>query len=307
MLELITILKDIIIPIFVMMGIGFVLQRKFYLNIQTLARLNIYVFVPGFIFVKVYEAEFTLSLFSNVFTFFVIYIIFLFIISYIVTKIFGFTDGKKVTFTNSIVFFNSGNYGVPVNDLVFKGDSFAMSIQVIVLTLQNIFLFSYGVFSMQSVSQGKLKALIGYFRMPIFYAMMAGLLLNIWNISLPSVISVPANYVSDGLIALALITLGTQVATLKLTTQFMDTYLSIVIRLIIGPLIALGMIYSFGISGMMAQALLIASSMPTSVNSAVIALEYNNYPEFAAQIVLFSTIMSTVTVTFVIFVARLLF
>ncbi|MDY0394104.1 hypothetical protein RWE15_05945 [Virgibacillus halophilus] len=46
---------------------------------------------------------------------------------------------EKITFSNSVMFFNSGNYGVPVNDLVFKSDPVAMSVQVIMLTLQNIF------------------------------------------------------------------------------------------------------------------------------------------------------------------------
>ena len=72
------------------------------------------------------------------------------------------------------MFFNSGNYGVPVNDLVFKSDPLAMSIQVIMLTLQNIFLFSYGIFSLESIKIGKLKAALGYFKMPVLYAMLAG-------------------------------------------------------------------------------------------------------------------------------------
>src|SRR5699024_3761842 len=148
----------------------------------------------------------------------------------------------------------------------FKGDSFAMSIQVVVLTLQNIFIFSYGVFSMQSVDAGKLKALIGYFKMPILYAMVAGVLLNIWDVTLPSFLSVPANYISDALISVALLTLGAQVANLKLTAGLSNVYSSIIIRLVIGPLIALGMIYAFGVTGITAQALLIASAMPTSVN-----------------------------------------
>ncbi len=39
------------------------------------------------------------------------------------------------------MFFNSGNYGIPVNDLVFRSDPFVMSIQVIMFTLQTYFCF----------------------------------------------------------------------------------------------------------------------------------------------------------------------
>src|SRR5690625_5178940 len=289
------------------MGIGFFMQRKFDLNLQTLARLNIYFLVPGFIFVKLYSTEISAHLFGSVLFFFILYVILLFIIASFVGKLIGLDKGKKTTFVNSAMFFNSGNYGVPVNDLVFRGDPFAMSIQVIMLTLQNIFLFSYGIFSLQAVKIGKLKAALGYFKMPVLYAMLAGVLLNIFNVPIPSFVWVPANYIADAMIALALFTLGMQVAEIKFTSGLSTVYCSITLRLIIGPIIALGIIYAFQVEGIVAQALLIGSAMPTSVNSAVIAQEYNNYPNFAAQIVLFSTLLSALTVSLVIYGARILF
>ncbi len=63
----------------------------------------------------------------------------------------------------------------------------------------------------------------------------------------------------------------------------------------------------FRLEGVMAQALFIASAMPTSVNSAVIAEEYKSHPDFAAQTVLFSTVASMLTVTVIIYLSRVLF
>lgn len=289
------------------MFIGFWLQKKFQLNVQTLARLNIYFLVPAFIFVKLYNTKISVQLFGNILLFFILYVILLFIFSYFIGKMLKLEKGEKTTFSNSVMFFNSGNYGVPVNDLVFKSDPFAMSIQVIMLTLQNIFLFSYGIFSLQSVKIGKLQAVLGYFRMPVLYAMLAGITLNYFNVSVPTFIWVPANYIADAMIALALFTLGAQVAQIKFTSALSTLYYSLTLRLAIGPLIALGIIYIFKVDGITAQALLIGSAMPTSVNSAVIAQEYDNHPDLAAQIVLFSTLLSALTVSLVIFMAKLLF
>lgn len=289
------------------MGIGFFMQRKFDLNLQTLARLNIYFLSPGFIFVKLYSTSISANLFGNVLFFFSLYVILLFIISNFVGKLLGLGKGKKTTFVNSAMFFNAGNYGVPVNDLVFRSDPFAMSIQVIMLTLQNIFLFSYGVFSLQSIKVGKLKAALGYFKMPVLYAMLFGILLNYFSVPIPSFIWTPANYVAGGMIPLALFTLGAQVAQMKFISSLSSVYYSLTLRLVIGPMLALGIIYIFQLDGIMAQALFIGSAMPTSVNSAVIAQEYNNHPNFAAQIVLFSTLMSAITVSIVIYFARILF
>ena len=305
--ELLTILKDIILPIFILMSIGFIIQRKFHLDIQTLARLNIYFLVPGFIFVKLYSTQFSAHLFTNLLLFFILFVVVLFIISAIVARMIELDDGRKTVFTNSVLFYNLGNYGVPVNDLVFKSDPLAMSIQVIILTFQNIFLFSYGIFSLQSIKIGKLKAALGYFKMPVLYAMLSGILLNVYEVPIPSFIWVPANYIADAMVAFALLTLGAQVSEIKFMSGLSTVYISLFMRLILGPAIALGIILLFKVDGIVAQALLISSAMPTSVNSAVIAQEYENHPNFAAQIVLFSTLMSAITVTFVIYMARLLF
>jgi malate permease and related proteins len=277
------------------------------MDISTLSKLNIYFVVPAFIFVKLYSTQFSASLFGKVLLFFILLVIILYVISTLFAKILKLDRGKKTTFTNSTMFFNSGNYGVPVNELAFKGDPFAMSIQVIVLTLQNILTFSYGIFALQSVNTSKWKAMIGYFKMPVLYAMGAGLICNALNIQVPSFILVPANMIANAMIGLALLTLGAQVARIQFKAALSAVYSSLSIRLIISPIIALFIIWIFRVDGITAQALLIASAMPTSVNSAVIAEEYKSYPEFAAQVVLFSTIISAFTVSFVIYLAGILF
>lgn len=307
MTELLMIIVDIILPICVLLVIGFVIQRKFSLDVQTLARLNIYFLVPGFIFVRLYETTFNFSIFFKIFGFFVLFVVLLFIVAHVIGSMLGLDQKRKTVFTNSVIFYNSGNYGVPVNDLVFKSDPFAMSVQVIILTLQNIFLFSYGIFSLRQADIGKVRALLGYFKMPVLYAMVAGILMNVFSVPVPEFIWVPANYIADAMVAIALLTLGAQVAQLKVVRRLYTVYVSMAMRLILAPMIALGIIYAFGLTGIVAQALFISSAMPTSVNSAVIAQEYNNHPQLAAQIVLFSTLMSTMTVTVVIYLSRVIF
>ncbi|GAA0286701.1 hypothetical protein GGQ92_000929 [Gracilibacillus halotolerans] len=307
MAEFLLIFTNIILPIFILLFIGFVIQMRFQLDLGTLAKINIYFIVPGFIFVRLYESDFGLDLFLKVLLFFILLVFLLYCLAFITAKLMGIKGSKRTTFSNSVMFFNSGNYGVPVNDLVFRSDPFAMSIQVIMLTLQNIFLFSYGIFSLRAHQDGKLKAALGYFKMPVLYAMLAGVLLNYWNVPIPSQIWIPANYIANSMIAIALFTLGAQVAKLKFKKGLYSVYASIVLRLLGGPLLALLIIVTFNIEGVLAKALFIASSMPTSVNSAVIAEEYKSHPDLAAQTVLFSTVASMATVTAVIYVANLIF
>src|SRR5699024_670561 len=305
--EFIIIMRDIIVPVFIVLSIGFILQKKFTLDVQTFARLNIYYVVPAFILLRLYQAVIPWNMIAKVILFVVLLVAILYVIARLTGTLLGLDARKKVTFTNSVIFYNSGNYAVPVNDLVFRGDPFAMSVQVIVLMFQNIFIFSYGIFSLQSMDAGKLRAALAYFKMHVMYAMLAGITFNALEVSVPEFLWVPVNYIADAMIAIALLTLGAQVAQLKLTSSLRNVYFSMILRLLVSPLVALGLIFLFGMSGVTAQALLIASSMPTAVNSAVIAQEYKNYPEMAAQIVLFSTVASAFTVSLVIFVARVMF
>src|SRR5699024_9182924 len=182
-------------------------QRKFQLHIQTLARLNIYFLVPGFIFVRLYETSIQLNIFMKILSFILLYVFILYIVVKLIAKVLKLTHGTEAVFSNSVLFFNSGNYGVPVNDLVFRSDPFAASIKVIFLMFQNIFIFTYGIFSLQAVDSGKLQALLAYLRMPVIYALLLGLFLGAFNVSVPGFILVPANYIADAMIALALFTL----------------------------------------------------------------------------------------------------
>ncbi|WP_273834430.1 AEC family transporter [Guptibacillus sedimenti] len=298
---------EIIVPVFILIGIGVMLHRIFQFDLYTLAKVNIYFIVPGFIFLKLYETAFSLSLFLSVLTFFSILIVVLYVVSHLISRLFGYSKSVRASFTNSILFYNSGNYGVPVNDLVFKQDPFAMSIQVIILTFQNILTFSWGIFALKTVEGSKVSALLGYFKMPVLYAMLLGIGFNLLDVTVPEFVLIPADYIADSMIAIALLTLGAQVAQLRLSKNLSVVYVSLIIRLLLGPLIALGIIFVLGIEGVTAQALFISSAMPTAVNSAIIAQEYENEPELSAQIVLASTVFSMITVTAVISIGRWLF
>ena len=47
------------IPIFILIGVGFILDRKFKLDLYTLSKLNFYILLPTFVFRAMYEAKFT--------------------------------------------------------------------------------------------------------------------------------------------------------------------------------------------------------------------------------------------------------
>ena len=71
-----------------------------------------------------------------------------------------------------------------------------------------------------------------------------------------------------------------------------DVGISGMLRLVAGPLLAWGVVTLMGIDGLLAAALIVSSSVPTSLSSVLLAVEFDNEKEFASQSVFVSTLLS---------------
>jgi len=106
---------------------------------------------------------------------------------------------------------------------------------------------------------------------------------------------------------MALLTLGVQLSKTEFDFKNINVNIAVFTRLILGPILALVFIYIFGFSGVIAQTVLISYSVPTAVNTALIAVECDNNQNFASQEVMVSTIFSAFTLTSAIYIAAILF
>ncbi|WP_178023993.1 AEC family transporter [uncultured Paenibacillus sp.] len=293
------IVLDVVLPIFVLIGLGALMQRAFKLDLYTLAKINFYFVTPAVVFVSMYESEMSAELLGSVTGFYVLYVLLLYGVSLLVSRRLKFGPGMRAAFTNSLILDNSGNYGLPINQLAFKGDPLAASVQALVMTFQSLVTFTYGVMSVQRAkSGGTLKAaLIGFLKMPVPYALVLGMVLHLLGWPLPYFVAKPLGYIADSMVAIALLTLGAQIVKYPLRLDRIDVYVSVALRLLIGPAIGFTLVWALGLKGIPAQALLIASGMPTGVNSTILAEEYDNEPDFASQTVLISTLLNIVTMT----------
>ncbi len=213
----------------------------------------------------------------------------------------------RPAFALSIMFYNSANYGLPVVELVFTQNPVATSVQIMILTVQNIVNMTLGIFL---VSKGQVdfqRSLRRMLRYPMIYAVALAFALRGFQIPVWQPLWVSIERISLALVPVALITLGANIARIRLNYRIFDVIISAVFRLLVAPLVALLLLRLFNFSGIMAKTLLISTSMPTAVNTALIALEFGNEPQFASQAVLFSTLLSIATVSFFIYGAAVLF
>ncbi|MGO4886159.1 AEC family transporter [Anaerobacillus sp. MEB173] len=301
------ILLHVILPVFLLIGVGAFLHRKFNFDMGTLSKLNNYLLLPAVAFANVYQSKMGGDTLLLILNFLVLLNLCLMVISAGMSKLFKFDRGLSATFKNSVVLSNSGNFGLPVSQLVFVNNPLGLSIQVFVMIFQNLLTYTYGLFNSVSVSSSGLKAMKVFLKNPVIYAFLFGLLLQATSISIPDYLWTPIESISNAFLAIALITLGAQSAFLKLYRFSAPLLLSLLGRLVISPCIAFIVILILNLDGTTAQALFIASSFPTSRNSSLLALEYGNHPEYAAQAVLLSTVCSMITVTTVVYLSQIIF
>jgi predicted permease len=289
-----------------MIALGATLQKVFQLDIKTLSKLNFYLFSPVIVFKMLYESEISGSILLQVLIYFFVSLLFLAMLTEIMMRIRKYKASMRSAMRNSVIFYNSANYAIPLNQLVFVGDAFTMSIQIIIMMLQTLLPSTYGVYTVNSHKSNLKATLRTVFSMPSLYTIPLAFLMKGFAISIPQTIYIPINYISSAFIATALVTLGVQLGSMKWQIKLSDVIISNFLRLIIGPAIAFSVVALFGFHGLLAKALVLSSAVPTSLSSVLLAVEFDNEPEFASQAIFSSTIFSIFTVTFVIYLLQYL-
>lgn len=289
----------VIISIFLIIASGLAINKVFHIDIKTLTKLHFYILMPSMLFVKIYESDLSGELIKTVIIFTVLVMVSVMGLSLLISKVRAYSRSETSVFINTTTYFNCGNYGLPLVHLLFN-DPLAVSVQVIIMMVHNIVFFTLGVFTAGSGKRGAKLALIYILRMPLLYVILAGILTRTSGIAIAKPLWDSLNILANSYYGVALLTLGAQLGQTKIKLSNPRLYLSNAIRLLIAPLIGFGIVSLLGLSGMVARVMIIAMGAPTAVNVVLSAIELDNKPEFAAQAVLTSTLLSLVTISIVI-------
>lgn len=302
------ILWNNILPLAIIISLGLIMHRIFTLDIKTLSKMNFYLFSPAIMFDLLYNTAISLQLFGQVMLFFVLFMLAQYGVLEAVIHIRKYDGGMRGAMRNSVLFYNSANYGIPINQLAFAGNPFTLSIQIIIMMMQSLVPNTYGIYSVNAHKANWKQISKVILSMPVIYIIPIAFLMRGLHVPLPAFLDISVGYLSDAFIGTALFTLGVQLGSMKGTISrklVIDVCIASVLRLLGGPLLAWGIVWLLDLDGLMAAALIVSSAVPTSLSSVLLAVEFDNEQDFASQTVLVTTAASIFTVTAVIFLLKI--
>ncbi len=319
----------VVLPMLLLIGLGYLLASRLGLDMPTLVRLNFYVIVPGIVFHALVSSRVTAGNIGLMIGFHVLVVGIMAGLGYLSAVLRGIPPNQRNALMMSVMFFNSGNYGLPLQELAFArhplGGTAAMALQIFSMLVQNFTGFTVGVVLAATGGEtgGRIRENLRHMlRFPPLYALASALiviglrrLMGPENAETAGKIFTPLwqalSYVRGGFVVVALITLGAQLA--RVSAEHRGRYpinLAVGLRLLGGPAVGLTLIYLFHlfapglISPAVAQVLLISTTTPTAVNAMLLSMEFDNHPDFLARSVFYSTLISPLTVTAVVFIAQ---
>lgn len=210
------IILEVLIPILLLILLGVVLQIKFQFDLKQLSTLITYCLMPASVFVNILNVNIKLAVLLQIIYYVVLYSLILIIFTHIICRLLKLNPSQGAALKNSISLMNSGNYGLPVNNLIFNHNPIGVSIQVFILIFQNLLTYTYGIYNILSATKTLKEIIISFLRLPVFHALIVGIIFNFFNITVPKPILLPLNHLADAFIAIALIVLGAQLAKIKI-------------------------------------------------------------------------------------------
>ena len=189
----------------------------------------------------------------------------------------------------------SGFLGNPIAEGLY--DSLGVLYTSIFLIPMRIVMWSVGTtYFVADAKVEKKKVIRNILTHPCLMAVYLGLVCMVTQIPLPAVITKTVGYVGSCNSAMTMFIVGTILADVKLSTIVnKDTVLFSIFRLLLLPAVALGAGMLLGLDTVALGVSVLMTGMPAGATAAIFAARYGSDANFATRCVVFTTLVSMVT------------
>ena len=303
MSELLGILAHDILPIFVVMGLGFAFDRRFKPDVHSLTRITFYIFSPCLVFSSLVKSELAGAEMLQIAAFTVSVALIMGLLGLAASRLLRLDARTTAGLVLVCMFVNAGNYGLGVNLRAFDEEGLARA--VVYFTTSTLMVYTVGVWiAAGSDGAGWRTALRRTLAVPPMYAALAAILVRALAIDMAQPALEPLlagiDIAGRAAIPLMLAILGMQLSRTSVAAHWRPSAVATGLRLVVAPGIAWLAAAVIGLTGVARQASIVEASMPAAVINIILATEYHAAPAFVTNAVLVSTLFSPITLTLII-------
>lgn len=277
------------LPVFLIAGCGALYGRYHTPDIQGLNKLNMDLFVPLLVFAVLADQQAPLQDYASLALAATVVVLGSGLLLYPVARALKL---NLKTFLPPMMFNNSGNMGIPILVLAF-GEA-ALPAAIVLFIVEMLLHFSVGLYMLDPHT-----SIIQRLRLPIVFASLAGLTVNLAGIPVPGWLLESMDMLGGVCIPLMLFALGVRM----LDVDFRDWKLGMLGAIACpasGLILAWPMIALLDLPGLQVASLWVFAALPPAVLNYMVAEQYQQEPHKVASLVLISNLGSLVVIPVVL-------
>lgn len=298
------------IPIFLIILLGYILRKVNFLTDEFARVTNKYVFavaLPVMLFVEISSSDIREDMDIKFFLFCLIVTIVMFALVWIIAKLtikdktmvgaFAQAGARGSAAILGVAFVENicGEIGMTPLMIVASVPFFNM-LSVIILTFNA---------NTDTKDYGKIKnTCINIAKNPIIIGILLGLLASLIRFDMPTIPARTMNYIAQTATPLALLAVGAGFDTKQAIVRLKPALGASFIKLIGLPMLFLPIAYKLGFGSSEMVAILVMLAAPTTVSCYIMAKNMDNDDILTSNVIVLTTLLSSVTLTMWIFVLR---
>ena len=299
---------NVVLPLFLTIVFGYFIRRINLVDDYTLKKVNNLIFktfLPMLLFFNIYNIDIEGALNIKLMIFAPASIIITCIAAGIIIPLIEKDNRKRGVLIQGIFRSNFVLFGLPIAMSLFGDDNVGVT-SILIAIIVPMFNF-LAVIVLQIFKGGKLdfKNIIkGIITNPLIIASLIGIVMLVLKIKLPTFLEKTISDMSKIATPLALVVLGGSLKIERISNNIKQLIIGITGRLIIVPLIFVPIGICLGFRDVELATIMIMLSAPVAVSSFTMAEQMDGDGDLAAQLVVFTSMFSVITIFIYIFIMK---
>src|SRR3990170_2253080 len=201
---------NVVLPVFIVAGLGFALERRFRIPIVPVNQIVLYLLMPCFIFTSLVPFELLREEPLRIGAYAVLLTVAMLAVGIVIARILRLDRATTSALLLTAAFPNLGNYGLSVVLLAYGAEGVRFG--TILLAVQMLFGLTLAIFIASTGSASLRRSLGEVARQPALYAVVAALALGFTRVPVPAPIATAIALPAQAAIPVMLLVLGMQIS-----------------------------------------------------------------------------------------------